>query len=57
MTLRDFISRLVKEYIVDEFPYPSCCFDCGEGSCEGCNKTGETEVSDGRDKVSEMRLV
>jgi hypothetical protein len=56
MTLREFVSRLVKEHIVDEFPYPSCCFDCDAQSCEECEKVRE-EVSGNADKVREVRLV
>ena len=56
MTLRELVSRLVKEHIVDEFPYPSCCFDCDAQSCEECQKVGE-EVSEDANEVPEMRLV
>jgi len=57
MTLRDFISRLVKEHIVDEFPYPVECFDCNKLSCEGCSEIDETRGERNADQVPEMRLV
>ena len=43
MTLREFITRLVKEHIVDDFPYPSWCFDCNTESCEGCTKVRDED--------------
>jgi hypothetical protein len=55
MTLRDFISRLIKDHIVKTCPYPYWCLDCNEVSCEGCDKRDEKEEeSDGGDKVSSV---
>ncbi len=37
--LKEKWSDFVENHIASDFPFPAFCFDCNEGSCEGCKIT------------------
>jgi hypothetical protein len=41
--LKEKWNSFVKNHIVSDFPdeFPAFCFDCNEGSCEGCSDLDE----------------